>query len=436
MAGGKVLSNLLTIERFWHFPIERERFFNMLADFALWPVAEKPRLLVNRAGERLVFRLDNFSRTTFEFTDLANGIIRVRVEIEVQRESPANSQGPVSADSVSSQSVLDSTIEYWKTVIESIKRRLNVESIVTVSAPGKINLFFGVGPLRANGYHDVVSVYQAVSIREMLRVQELPAGDEWSIETSGGVFANDLVYVPKNRSNLAWQAAEAIAAAAKVGDRPVEMWIDKSVPVSGGMGGGSADAAAALIAANQVWQANLTYAKLAKLAAKLGADVPFAINGGTAIGREAGDVLESLPELPELHWVLIPNSKGLSTPKVYLKLDDLRTRQGINPVRAPKPKVPEELLKALETGDPRLVAPLLHNDLQEAAIAMLPELQQTLDYGKEVRALRSIVSGSGPTVAMLALNKPDAERIAREMTQRGYLAITCFSPDSGARLES
>ena len=105
-------------------------------------------------------------------------------------------------------------------------------------------------------------------------------------------------------------------------------------------------------------------------------------------------------------------------------------------MRAPKPKVPEELLKALETGDPRLVAPLLHNDLQEAAIAMLPELQQTLDYGKEVRALRSIVSGSGPTVAMLALNKPDAERIAREMTQRGYLAITCLSPDSGARLES
>ncbi|CAB4947914.1 unannotated protein [freshwater metagenome] len=257
---------------------------------------------------------------------------------------------------------------------------------VTASAPGKINLFFTVGALQPDGFHEVVSIYQALNLRETVSVT---AAKEFSLTVSGITEG-----VPTDETNLAIKAAKFVSRS------PLAIHIEKTVPVAGGMGGGSADAAAVVVAASKMCGAKVT----ASETVALGSDVPFAILGGTALGTGRGELLTPLETAGEFHWVLVPAPFGLSTPQVYRTLDELRPK--------PEERDAMPLIEALRKGAPSDIAPLLHNDLQQAALHLRPELQETIDALESAGALRAMVSGSGPTILALVESADEAMRIA------------------------
>ena len=304
----------------------------------------------------------------------------------------------------------------------------------TASAPGKINIFFAVGPLLNDGYHEVVSIYQALDLRETVSVS---ASTEWSVSVTGILSADQLAAVPTGEDNLVVKAAKQIAEISGITERQkLNFEISKNVPVAGGMGGGSADAAAALLAVNKFWGTELDQAQLLAAAASLGADIPFAILGGTAVGTGRGENLSAVAEVKTLHWVLVANSNGLSTPRVYARLDELRKDRGEDPSDVSTPLVPADLIDALQSGDAIQVAKHLHNDLQEAAVDLMPELLETMNQGLEAGALAAMVSGSGPTIALLASDEGSANQIANRLAIQGHYAIATFGPAIGTVLES
>jgi 4-diphosphocytidyl-2-C-methyl-D-erythritol kinase len=210
--------------------------------------------------------------------------------------------------------------------------------------------------------------------------------------------------------------------------------IHKSVPIAGGMAGGSADAAAALVALNELSGAMLDE-QLSQAGANLGSDIPFSLTGGTAVGVGRGEKLSKIPVESVLHWVITPSTFGLSTPDVYRKLDILRVQEGIDVSKLPEPEVPEELIEALLDGSPAKVAPLMQNDLERAAIALKPELAQIIQQGQKAGSLRSMVSGSGPTIIHLAKNRLHAEQIATRLKIAGFESIVSYTSHDGTRLE-
>ncbi|GAA3914788.1 4-(cytidine 5'-diphospho)-2-C-methyl-D-erythritol kinase [Microbacterium invictum] len=297
---------------------------------------------------------------------------------------------------------------------------------VHVRAPGKLNVFFDVGDVRPDGYHPVASVYQAVSLYE--DVIATPA-DDFTVSVSGDV---DLTGVPLDGTNLAVRAARLIAHATD-SEMGVHLDIRKGVPVAGGMGGGSADAAAALLACNELWGAPLSTADLHDLAAELGADVPFALLGGTAVGTGRGDELAPALARGRIDWVLVTDSDGLSTPAVYGRLDELRAQADIAPARG-TPAVDAAVLQALRAGDAASLAAVVHNDLQAAALALRPDLAVVLADGRDLGARGGLVSGSGPTVAFVADDPGHAAEVAASLIARGYEALAVHGPVPGARV--
>ena len=297
---------------------------------------------------------------------------------------------------------------------------------VRVRAPGKLNLFLEVGEVQDDGYHDVASAYQAVSLYEDVWAQE---ASEFSVSISGTV---DVSGVPADDRNLALRAARLLAT--QIGhDGGVHLEIVKHVPVAGGMGGGSADAAAALIACDALWGADLGAAALQRLAARLGADVPFALMGGTAIGVGRGDQLSPALAKGRFDWVVVPADEGLSTPDVYRHLDALRAFGGI--VRAPRaPAVDTGVLQALRAGDAVALAERARNDLQAAALSLRPELRATLEIGEQAGALTAMVSGSGPTLAFLAEDAESALELQVVLSAAGNQALHVHGPVHGARI--
>lgn len=298
---------------------------------------------------------------------------------------------------------------------------------VTASAPGKTNLFFAVGPLLEDGFHDVASVYLALDLREDVTVS--PA-ETWSVTVSGNISAEQIASVPTGEGNLVVQAAKHVAKLANVSGQPTAFAIDKHVPVAGGMGGGSADAAAALLAVNALWCTGVE-SKLIE-SVELGADVPFALAGGIAIGLGRGEVLTQIDSVPEINLVLVTSDEGLSTPAVYKRLDALRAARGVDPTFAPEAVVPEELIRALQSGDQAAIAALLRNDLQEAALDLRPDLKKTIDAGIAAGALTGFVSGSGPTIAFLVADTDSAESLAQKLHIQGYRALAAAGPAVGA----
>jgi 4-diphosphocytidyl-2-C-methyl-D-erythritol kinase len=297
---------------------------------------------------------------------------------------------------------------------------------VTVRAPAKINLGLSVGAPRADGFHDVATAYHAISLQDELVAA---ASEELSVAvtTADGIPLDD---VPQDRSNLAVAAALALAERARV-EPLVRLHITKSIPVAGGMAGGSADAAAALVACDALWQTGLSRSELGELAAALGSDVPFSLVGGTALGTGRGEVLTPVLARGRFHWVVAIADGGLSTPAVYAECD--RLRDGI-PV--PEPRVADALMAALRTGDADALGAALHNDLQDAACSLRPPLRETLQTGAQAGALGSLVSGSGPSVVFLARSPEHAIDIAVALSATG----TCRSvrrahgPVAGARV--
>jgi 4-diphosphocytidyl-2-C-methyl-D-erythritol kinase len=297
---------------------------------------------------------------------------------------------------------------------------------VHVRAPGKLNLFFEVGPVGDDGYHDVASVYQAVTLFEDLWASRAA---ESSISVSGDV---DVSGVPLDERNLAVRAARLVTDA--VGwEGGIRLEIHKGVPVAGGMGGGSADAAAALVAVNELVDGGLSGADLHELAARLGADVPFALLGGTAVGTGRGDELAPALGRGRFSWVLVSDGDGLSTPQVYGALDRIRAEADIRPDRA-VPSVDPAVLRALRSGDALALAAVIRNDLQLAALSLRPALADVLDEGLAAGALGGLVSGSGPTVAFLVSDEAHGRRIAERLDAGGRRSHVVSGPAPGARV--
>ncbi|RUQ04850.1 4-(cytidine 5'-diphospho)-2-C-methyl-D-erythritol kinase [Curtobacterium sp. HSID17257] len=299
---------------------------------------------------------------------------------------------------------------------------------VRVRAPGKINVFLSVGALQDDGYHDVATAYQAVSLYEDVTAE---AADDFSVRFTGPI---DTSAVPTDDSNLAIRAARLVAEAA--GHRGgVRLTIEKQVPVAGGMGGGSADAAATLLACDTLWGTALGRDELLRLAARLGADVPFAFAGGTAVGTGRGDELSPALAKGEFHWVLALSDDGLSTPAVYRALDEHRERYRADIRPAPTtPVVEANVLQALRAGDADLLADCLHNDLQAPAMRLQPGLAATIEVGEKAGALAGIVSGSGPTVAFLVADRDAALEVQVELSAAGLVALRATGPVHGARV--
>ena len=402
---------------FWHLGVEPSRLFTALSDVSTWQGDENPRTVADEPDHAIAFAFPDGSRASFEIIKLGSATVRLNLV----------------HDQIKETSMLEPIAEFWNHVVGLISARLSAAPVVVASAPGKTNLFFAVGPLREDGYHQVASVYQALNLREFVVAS---AAENWRVSVTGSLPKAHLDGVPTDKSNLVIEAAWFVAAQAQIeSPLPTSFAIQKHVPVAGGMGGGSADAAAALVAVNNLWASGLSVDELRAEAGALGADVPFAILGETAVGTGIGDVLELVPNLPKLHWVLVPNQFGLSTPKVFAKLDELRQARGIDPAEVAEAQVPEALLAALKAGDPRGVAAHLHNDLQEAAIALQPELADLLKAGTDAGALAAIVSGSGPTIALLAETAADAHAIALRMRVYASNAFATSGPAAGARIE-
>lgn len=301
---------------------------------------------------------------------------------------------------------------------------------VHVRAPGKINVYLGVGRRHDDGYHALATVFQAVSLFEDVIAR--PA-DDFTITVTGG---GDADAVPLDDRNLAMRAAKLLAAAADY-HGGVALEIRKSVPVAGGMGGGSADAAAALVACDALWGTGFTVTRLHELAARLGADVPFALHGGTAVGTGRGDELSPALARGRFDWVLVMSDEGLSTPVVYQELDRLRDAAGDGDGAAGIEEavdVPIPVLQALRSGDAVQLAASLHNDLQAAAVHQRPDLEETIRRGVRAGALHGIVSGSGPTVALLCADADTARAVESALRDEGLDALHVHGPVPGARI--
>ncbi|VXB72489.1 4-(cytidine 5'-diphospho)-2-C-methyl-D-erythritol kinase [Arthrobacter sp. 8AJ] len=304
---------------------------------------------------------------------------------------------------------------------------------VRVKAPGKVNVSLAVGPLRPDGYHSVASVYLAVSLYEEVAATSTAAPGITISLSPESTLDLDAVDIPLDSSNLAYKAA-AIMADVSEHATGVHLEITKRVPVAGGMGGGSADAAATLLACDALWNSGLSREELAHLAAELGADVPFSLLGGTAVGLGLGDELSPALAKAQTHWVLVVADYGLSTPEVYRTLDRLRDAEGID---AGEPTgVDPKILAALRGGDAESLSRVLVNDLQRASIELSPAMRDTLGIGESHGAMAGMVSGSGPTVALLAEDSVAAAALAEDLQRYGLTALAVHGPVPGARIIS
>ena len=296
---------------------------------------------------------------------------------------------------------------------------------VEVQAPAKVNLQLSVGPKEADGYHQVVTVFQAVSLMDVVKISE---SDQFAISIKGDYTTG----VPLDQSNLVFKAVQLMSEKFDTSTK-LDVEINKSIPVAGGMAGGSADAAATLLGIDQLYGLGLTKDELGEVARKLGSDVPFMLHGGTAVGRGHGDDITPALSRGTYHWVIAVSSSGLSTPAVYGECDRLRTGLDIK-----APSLNDELLQSLLSGDSVRVGKSLNNDLQAAACSLRPALRLILDTGNEYGALGGIVSGSGPSVAFLVADEDHSLDLAVALTSSGVVGSVARAqgPVPGAKVIS
>ncbi|MEG3627205.1 4-(cytidine 5'-diphospho)-2-C-methyl-D-erythritol kinase [Streptomyces poriticola] len=292
---------------------------------------------------------------------------------------------------------------------------------VTVRVPAKVNVQLAVGAARPDGYHDLANVFLAVGLHD--EITATPA-DALRITCAGP----DADRVPLDGTNLAARAATVLAEA--YGREPaVHLHIDKDIPVAGGMAGGSADGAGALVACNALWGTGASRDELLALCAELGSDVPFSLIGGAALGTGRGEKLTELEAGGGFHWVFAMAGRGLSTPAVFREFDRLAEGRDI-----PEPVADQTVLDALAAGDPGALAVAVTNDLQPAALSLFPELSDILAAGRAAGALTALVSGSGPTTAFLASDEASAAEVAAVLRASGTCATvrTAQGPVPGA----
>ena len=299
---------------------------------------------------------------------------------------------------------------------------------VTVRVPAKVNLQLSVGPKEADGYHNLVSVFQAISIFDDITIKLGEPGSGLTISVTGDQTHG----VPADANNL---AAKAVSLISKEYDLTVDAHIEikKSIPVAGGMAGGSADAAGTIIGIDYLYSLDMTREEMIEIAAKIGSDVPFMLSGGTAIGTGHGDQLTAALSRGTYHWVLAVSTVGLSTPAVYAECDRLRGELEIV-----EPQTNEALMQSLLAADASGVGAALVNDLQLAACSLRPAIRLVLDVGQEYGALGAIVSGSGPTVAFIVEDQDSGLDLAVALTSSGVVGsvVQAYGPVAGAKVIS
>ncbi|MDC0773979.1 4-(cytidine 5'-diphospho)-2-C-methyl-D-erythritol kinase [Streptomyces sp. HD] len=296
---------------------------------------------------------------------------------------------------------------------------------VVVRVPAKVNVQLAVGAARPDGFHDLANVFLAVGLYDEVTVT--PA-DELRVTCEGP----DAGQVPLDRTNLAARAAIVLAERRGL-DPAVHIHIAKDIPVAGGMAGGSADGAGALLACDALWGTGASREELLDICAELGSDVPFSLVGGAALGTGRGEKLRTLDVGGTFHWVFAMADRGLSTPAVFREFDRLGEGTDI-----PQPVASQPLLDALAKGDLDALAAAVSNDLQPAALSLFPELADTLAAGLAAGALTALVSGSGPTTAFLARDPEAAEKVAESLRSSGTCRVvrTASGPALGATVLS
>ena len=310
-------------------------------------------------------------------------------------------------------------------LFEEGRPTLGASGAVRVRVPAKTNLHLAVGGLRPDGYHEVTTVYHAISLYDEVSARR---GDQLTLTMEG----EGTGVLPVDESNLVLRAARALASATGVPPH-ARLHLRKQIPVAAGLAGGSADAAAALVACDALWGTGLGRDELAAIAAGIGSDVPFLIHGGTALGTGRGETVSpALARSTTWHWVVAVADEGLSTPAVYAELDRLRDAGTAAAPLGP----PDELLAALRQPDPAVLAAALGNDLQAAALSLRPAVAGTLAAGHKAGALSGVVSGSGPTCVFLATDAVHASALAVELDARDTCrtALVATGPVPGARV--
>jgi len=296
---------------------------------------------------------------------------------------------------------------------------------ITVRAAAKINLLLCVGAPRPDGFHTLVTVYQAVSLYDDLTVE---SADDLTVETTVASYI-DGSHLPEPGHNIVDRAASALAVHH---GRPVaaRVRVDKSIPIAGGLAGGSADGAAALLALDRLHDLQTSDHDLLVLAAGLGSDVPFALIGATALGEGHGEIVTPVDDRGSWWWVVVPSEEGMSTPAVYRHYDELRPEAPL------VPDPPDELLAALAGGDPHRLAAALHNDLEQAALDLRPDLAQLIVEGVDLGAIRGLVSGSGPTCVFLCESGDHARTVAGALSVASdqRVVLVAHGPVAGAHL--
>jgi len=297
---------------------------------------------------------------------------------------------------------------------------------ISLRAPAKINLFLAVGRPSRTGFHDLTTVFLAVSLFDTVSVGHVAAGAGLSLTVTGPESS----LVPSDSTNLAWRAATLLAEQTGL-DADAAITIDKQIPVAAGLAGGSADAAATLVALDALWGTALERDQLAELAGELGSDVPFCLHGHVALGTGRGERLSAVLSRGRTDWVLGIARTGLSTPAVYAELDRLRAQRPM-----PSAEDATAVLTALGRDDPDLLGRALANDLAAAAVSLRPDLRRALRAGEEAGALGQLVSGSGPTVAYLARDAEHAITVAARLSAEGLFASVrvASGPAPGPRL--
>jgi 4-diphosphocytidyl-2-C-methyl-D-erythritol kinase len=299
----------------------------------------------------------------------------------------------------------------------------------TARVPAKINLSLGVGPVRDDGFHPLATVYQALDIHDEVRATLLEDTDavEVSVHVESSTEAGE---IPEGPDNLAARAAHVLRDAMGI-EHGVRLAIRKVIPVAGGMAGGSADAAAALVACNAIWAAGLSRDELSELGAEIGSDVPFLLHGGTAMGGGRGENISPILGRGSYYWTVAVSDRGLSTPAVFAEFDRLNAGRDLA-----QPMVPEDVLAALRAGDPDALGDALSNDLTEAALSLRPELRDVLAVGSGAGALGALISGSGPTCLFLAHDETHRLDLAVALASSGVCAdvIQARGPVTGAHL--
>ncbi len=297
---------------------------------------------------------------------------------------------------------------------------------VTARVPAKVNLQLSVGPLGSDGFHEVTTVFQAISLFDDVTVATTSENDGIKISITGQTSTG----VPVDNSNLAIKAAQLMIENYDL-PKDLRIKLKKEIPVAGGMAGGSADAAGVIVGLDSLFELGLSRDEMESVGSKIGSDVPFSICGGVAIGTGRGDQITPALAKGNYNWVLALSGQGLSTPAVYGECDRLREGLSIAP-----PVVSEQLMQALRAGDAKALGKALTNELQPAACSLRPALRLVLDVGTEYGALGGIVSGSGPTVAFLVSDDEHAMDLTVALSSSGVVSsvVRANGPAHGARI--